>query len=140
MPVKQAGEIGHENPSHNGVNEQRKVIRAKRRKQAEKFSLLAQIHFHVTDKPMPPFGVERNFSVPLMQKISDKQRDGQMNRPPQNARLSERVRQSENAGPYYQAGHHSYSFNIQPGHLIVWIFSFLTNSMTFSTSFFGSLS
>ena len=59
---------------------------------------------------------------------------------PKNARLGKRVRQSENAGPYYQAGHHSYSFDIQPGHLIVWIFFFLTKSITFSTNFFGSLS
>ncbi|HEY4495521.1 MAG TPA: hypothetical protein VJC01_03710, partial [Candidatus Paceibacterota bacterium] len=119
MSVKQTCEIGQKNSAHNGVNEQRKIIRAKCRKQAEKFGFLAQIHFHVSDKPVPPFGVKRNFPVPLMQKINDKQRDGQMNRSPKNAGLGERLRQSENAGPYYQAGHHSYSFYIQPGHLLV---------------------
>ena len=119
MPVEQTGEIGQKNSAHNGVNEQRKIIRAERRNHTEKFGLLAQIHFHVSDKPMPPFGVKRNFPVPLMQKINDNQRNDQVNRSPKNAGLGERVRQSKNAGPYYQAGHHSYSFNIQPGHLIV---------------------
>jgi len=119
MPVEQTGEISQKNPAHNGVNEQRKIIGAKRRKQAEKLGLLAQIHFHIPDKPVPPFSVKRNFPIPLMQKINDKKRNDQVNRSPKNAGLGERVRQSENAGPYYQAGHHSYSFYIQPGHLLV---------------------
>src|SRR3989344_2327781 len=140
MPVKQAGEISQKKTAHNGVNEQRKVIRAERCEQAEKFGLLAQIHFHISDKSVLPFGVKRNFPVPLMQKINDKKRNGKMNRPPQNACLGESVRQSENAGPYDQTGHHSYSFYIQPGHLIVWTFSLSTKAIIFSTNFFGSFS
>ena len=99
MPVEQTGEVGQENSSHYGVDEQGKIIRAECRKHTEKFSLFAQIHFHVSDEPVPSFGVERNFPVPLMQKVNDKQRDDEMNRSPENARLSEGVRQRKTPAP-----------------------------------------